>query len=377
MLTLPPLSLYVHLPWCIRKCPYCDFNSHALQGEIPEQTYIDTLLKDLDNDLNDVQSRKLISIFIGGGTPSLFSATAIEKLLNAVQKNISLDSHIEITLEANPGTVEKNRFAGFRSAGINRLSLGIQSFQPDKLNSLGRIHNGDEAKRAIETAIAVGFENFNLDLMHGLPNQSINDALFDLNTALAFKPLHLSWYQLTLEKNTLFAKFPPILPPEDLIWDMQDQGQQLLKDFNFQQYEISAYSQPARECAHNKNYWEFGDYLGIGAGAHAKITANNVIKRAWKYKNPKDYMNIDLPFVAEEKIIAKEELAFEFMLNALRLYKNISFDLIMQRTGLNFTDLEPALKKAAGKSLLSWDQQFIYVNDLGRRFYNDLVQIFL
>ncbi len=401
MLNIPtlPLSLYIHLPWCIRKCPYCDFNSHALRDELPEQTYIDALIKDLDADKQQVIDRPLVSIFIGGGTPSLFSPQAIERILNAVQQRFHLDANIEITLEANPGTIEKTRFAGYFSAGVNRLSVGVQSFQADKLKVLGRIHDDNEAKRAVDTVINSGFTNFNVDLMHGLPNQSIDDALFDLNTALAFSPTHLSWYQLTLEANTFFAKHPPTLPPDDLIWEMQEQGQQLLADFNFKQYEISAYSQPNKQCVHNKNYWEFGDYLGIGAGAHSKITGIVKISpfkhtqippfekgglggiyqitRAWKHKSPKDYLDPCKNFIAEEKIIPAEELAFEFMLNALRLYQPISIKLLIERTGLTLTTLEPRLIKARAKDLLDWNETTITTTDLGRRFYNDLVGIFL
>jgi putative oxygen-independent coproporphyrinogen III oxidase len=379
MLTLPPLALYIHLPWCVRKCPYCDFNSHALRGEIPEQAYVDALIADLDVDLARVEGRSLISIFIGGGTPSLFSPEAIEYLLLAVKQRLAFAENIEITLEANPGTVELQRFAGYRAAGVNRLSIGIQSFQSDKLKTLGRIHDAKEAIRAVESAHTAGFTNFNLDLMHGLPNQSLDDALYDIKTALSFAPTHLSWYQLTLEPNTLFAHDPPQLPPDENIWEMQDRCRELLAENNFVQYEISAYSRPDKHCAHNYNYWEFGDYLGIGAGAHSKITdvERQKVARFWKKKNPKDYLNANLSFVGDEQIIAKTALPFEFMLNALRLYQNIPVTLFEQRTGLSLVAIENILNKAQQKELLIWDKKFIQPTDLGKRFYNDLVAMFI
>jgi len=383
MLTIPPLTLYIHLPWCIRKCPYCDFNSHAIKNEIPEQDYINALLADLDNDLPKINGRPLISIFIGGGTPSLFSPAAIEQLLTAIAKRVSFTKDIEITLEANPGTVELARFAGYRTAGVNRLSIGIQSFQADKLKALGRIHDDNEAIRAAETAHAAGFTNFNLDLMHGLPGQTIADALFDLKTAIALNPTHLSWYQLTIEPNTFFAHQPPVLPKDELMWEIQEQGYELLANQGFKQYEISAYSQTGKQCIHNKNYWEFGDYLGIGAGAHSKITGNKGIERFYKKKNPKDYLNPlpnPLPEYREresEKNINSTELPFEFMLNALRLYQDIPITLFEQRTGLSITTITDQLNQAQEKGLLNWDKNFIKTTELGKRFYNDLVEIFI
>lgn len=375
---LPPLALYIHLPWCVRKCPYCDFNSHNAPKEIPEQAYIDALIADLDADLRQVPARPLISIFIGGGTPSLFTPAAIERILTAVNARLPFAPNIEITLEANPGTVELARFVGYRAAGVNRLSIGIQSFQADKLAALGRIHNEHEAMRAADAAHNAGFSNFNLDLMHGLPGQSIADALHDLNTALSLMPTHLSWYQLTIEANTLFAHQPPQLPKDDLIWQMQDECRALLAAHQFIQYEISAYSKTDRQCTHNRNYWEFGDYLGIGAGAHSKITtAQKTILRSWKVKNPKEYLNMETSFIGDTQTIAPDELPFEFMLNALRLHQDIPVRLFTERTGLKISAIAEQLNFAQQKKLLVWDNDFIKPTDLGNRFYNNLVGIFI
>lgn len=379
MLTTPPLSLYIHLPWCVRKCPYCDFNSHTAGKEIPEENYINALLADLDHDLARIQQRPLISIFIGGGTPSLFSAQAIERLLTAIKERINFVDDMEITLEANPGTVEYERFAGYRAAGVNRLSIGIQSFQTEKLKALGRIHNDQEAIRAAETAQQAGFKNFNLDLMHGLPNQTINAALQDLKIALSLSPTHLSWYQLTIEPNTFFAHKPPLLPQDETIWEMQNLGQELLLKNNFKQYEISAYSLANKQCLHNKNYWEFGDYLGIGAGAHSKITSpqqNNII-RFWKKKSPKEYLNAELTFIGAEQTVNSNELSFEFMLNALRLYQDIPVNLFETRTGLSIESISNQLNSAQTKGLLQWDKIKISPTELGQRFYNNLCEIFI
>ncbi len=379
MLTTPPLALYIHLPWCVRKCPYCDFNSHAAKGEIPEQAYIDTLINDLDNDLSQIKHRPLISIFIGGGTPSLFSPQAIEKLLKAIRQRIAFVDDIEITLEANPGTVEYERFAGYYAAGVNRLSIGIQSFQAEKLTALGRIHNDQEAIRAAETAKKAGFTNFNLDLMHGLPDQTLEDALYDLKTALSLSPTHLSWYQLTIEPNTFFAHKPPLLPQNETIWEMQDVGRELLTTHNFMQYEISAYSLDSKLCQHNKNYWQFGDYLGIGAGAHSKITnvAQKTITRFSKIKNPKNYLDAKTTFIGTEQTINNDELPFEFMLNALRLYQDIPVNLLETRTGLSIHTISTQLNIAQTKGLLQWDSTKICPTELGQRFYNDLCGIFI
>lgn len=379
MLTTPPLALYIHFPWCIRKCPYCDFNSHTLKNDLPEKEYLNALIKDLEFDLTQTDHRTINTIFMGGGTPSLFSATGLAYLFEELNKRANLAADIEITLEANPGTVEYQRFADYRAIGINRLSIGIQSFQADKLKTLGRIHNGKEAINAAETAHKAGFTNFNLDLMHGLPKQTLAEALNDLNTAINLAPTHISWYQLTLEPNTLFHKDPPTLPEDDLIWDIQDKGKELLANAGFQQYEISAYSQANLECRHNLNYWQFGDYLGIGAGAHSKMTDINkqTITRTWKTKNPKDYLAAAHSFIGETKIIPRQELAFEFMLNALRLYQTIPVNLFEERTGLVLNDIKGNLQRAETKELLAWDELFITPTDLGRRFYNDLLEIFI
>jgi putative oxygen-independent coproporphyrinogen III oxidase len=373
-----PLSLYIHLPWCIRKCPYCDFNSHALRGELPEKAYVTALLQDLQQDLPRVAGRTIHSIFIGGGTPSLFSPNAIESLLTGINKYLPISANTEITLEANPGTVEQSAFAGFRQAGINRLSIGIQSFQDEKLKTLGRIHGSKEALRAVQSAQQAGFTNFNLDLMFGLPQQTIADALFDLTTAIDLQPTHISWYQLTLEPNTFFYQHPPTLPNDDHIWEMQTEGQALLATHTFNQYEISAYSKAKHQCQHNLNYWEFGDYLGIGAGAHGKITdlKNGTVHRMHKLKHPKIYLD-SKQFIAEEKNIATKELAFEFMLNALRLKQTITLDLFSARTGLHLAAIEKQLAIAASNNLLQYDQHSIKVTEHGYRFLNNLLEIFL
>jgi oxygen-independent coproporphyrinogen-3 oxidase len=362
----------------VRKCPYCDFNSHTLKEELPEKQYIDTLLNDLEHDLLKINRRVINTIFMGGGTPSLFSATALAYLFEGLNKRLTLAEDIEITLEANPGTVEYQRFADYRAIGINRLSIGIQSFEEDKLKALGRIHNGSEAIHAAETAHKAGFTNFNLDLMHGLPGQTLQQAMDDITTAIRLAPTHISWYQLTLEPNTLFYKYPPTLPADDFIWDMQDKCRELLHHANFHQYEISAYCQPNKKCKHNINYWQFGDYLGIGAGAHSKITDVNhqTITRFWKIKNPKDYLAAK-NFIGETTVISKTELPFEFMLNALRLYQNIPVKLFEERTGLALSDIESYLQRAKNKGLIEWDNVEIKPTEAGRQFYNDSVEVFL
>jgi putative oxygen-independent coproporphyrinogen III oxidase len=372
-----PLTLYIHIPWCIRKCPYCDFNSHKLIGNLPERDYIATLIRDLEQDLPLVWGRRLSAIFIGGGTPSLFSPDALEQLLQQIHARLPF-SNIEVTLEANPGTVEQQRFEQFYQIGINRLSLGIQSFQDDKLKQLGRIHNGTEAQKAIQAAKLAGFSNFNLDLMHGLPYQNLDAALFDLTTALSFNPTHLSWYQLTLEPHTQFYNQPPALPDEDDIWNIQEQGQHYLAKQNYLQYEVSAYSKPGFQCDHNRNYWEFGDYLGIGAGAHSKITdfTQQTISRFWKVKHPKQYLTTQ-SFVAEKKVVSEQELPFEFMLNALRLNEKIPLKLFEERTGLKLTAIHQSLQQAKQNNLMDWDDTTIYTTELGKRYLNDLISIFL
>jgi oxygen-independent coproporphyrinogen-3 oxidase len=375
----PPLSLYIHLPWCVRKCPYCDFNSHEARQGIPEETYVNALMQDLEEQVSRVADRPVVSIFFGGGTPSLFSAQSIDRILHTINNRLHLTADIEITMEANPGTLDESRFRGFRQAGVNRLSLGIQSLQDEKLKILGRIHNRDYALRAIEVAQRSGFENLNLDLMHGLPQQSLDDALADLTDALARSPTHLSWYQLTIEPNTFFHHQPPQLPPEDTLWQIQDAGQALLAERGFQQYEVSAYSQAERECKHNRNYWEFGDYLGIGAGAHSKITdvEQREISRHWQVKNPRDYMDPAKTFTAEKRVIADHDIVFEFMLNALRLIQGVPLRLFEERTGLTVAALEPHLSIARKKGLLVDDATILCATPLGQRFLNDLTGLFL
>ncbi len=372
-----PLSLYIHLPWCVRKCPYCDFNSHALRGEsIPDELYVDTLLQELDAFLP--MTRPIHSIFFGGGTPSLFSGDAITRLLQALQQKLTFSADIEITLEANPGTVEQDHFHAYRAAGINRLSIGVQSFQDHQLKQLGRIHGSDEAKQAFATARKAGFDNINIDLMFGLPGQTLADAQFDLKTAIALQPQHISWYQLTLEPNTYFHRFPPTLPDNDAIWQIQQGGQSLLQKNNYQQYEISAYAKNNKRCRHNLNYWLFGDYLGLGAGAHSKLTlADNSIQRHWNIKHPKQYLKRNQAFIAEKKILPPKDCAFEFMLNTLRLKQSVAVELFAQRTGLTLTSLEPALQKAQQQGLLTYDTKQLQTTEHGQRYLNNLLEILL
>jgi putative oxygen-independent coproporphyrinogen III oxidase len=375
---LPPLSLYIHIPWCVRKCPYCDFNSHTASPVLPEEEYVDALLADLDQDLPHVHGRELRSIFFGGGTPSLFSAKALGRLLAGVEQRIRFAGDIEITLEANPGTFEQVKFSAYRSLGINRLSIGIQSFQEAKLKALGRIHNGDEAIRAADMARQAGFDNFNLDLMHGLPDQSQDEALNDLRQAIALAPTHLSWYQLTLEPNTVFWNQPPVLPEDDILWDIQETGQQLLADSGYAQYEVSAYAQPGKAARHNLNYWAFGDFIGIGAGAHGKLShPEGGIVRTWKTRLPKDYLNPAKPFQAGSKRLTVEELPFEFLMNALRLTDGVEAALFQQRTGLSVDSLAQARREAEQRGLLKADPDRLVATPQGQLFLNDLLQYFL
>lgn len=374
-----PLSLYIHLPWCVRKCPYCDFNSHESQKNIPEEAYVAALTKDLDENLPAIWGKGLVSIFFGGGTPSLFTPQSIETILTVLHSRLRFGADTEITLEANPGTIDETRFKGFKQAGINRLSIGIQSLQNDKLTALGRIHHRDHALRAIEMATYADFDNFNLDLMHGLPGQSVQDALSDINDCLQFKPPHLSWYQLTIEPNTYFHHQPPKLPKEDILWDIQEQGKTVLAQAGLYSYEVSAYAKPGHECVHNRNYWEFGDYLGIGAGAHSKITdsSEKTITRHWQVKNPKDYLDPAKKMTANQSVLTPKDIIFEFMLNALRLTKGVSTDLFIQRTRLTLDSIEPILKIAKQKKLLLDSSKQICATELGQRFLNDLISLFL
>ena len=375
---LPPLAAYIHLPWCVKKCPYCDFNSHAAGPTLPEEEYVDALLADLDADLAQVHQRPLSSIFFGGGTPSLFSAKALGRLLEGVERRVPFASDIEITLEANPGTFEQAKFRDYRSLGINRLSIGVQSFQPAKLKALGRIHDGDEAVRAADMARAAGFDNFNLDLMHGLPDQSIEDALSDLRIAIAQQPTHLSWYQLTMEPNTVFWNQPPEVPEDDVLWDIQEAGQALLAAEGYAQYEVSAYAQPGKAARHNLNYWTFGDFLGIGAGAHAKLSQpDGRIQRSWKTRLPKDYMDSRKRFSAGERVLTTEELPFEFLMNVLRLTDGVASELFTQRTGLPLNVLAAARQDAQQRGLLHADPARLCATREGQLFLNDLLQYFL
>lgn len=381
MLTEQPLSLYIHIPWCVQKCPYCDFNSHALKHEIPEHAYVTALIKDLDADIERFQlfNKKLHSIFIGGGTPSLFSAIAIQTLLTQVLQRFQYNKNIEITLEANPGTVEAEKFIGFAKAGVSRLSIGVQSFESDKLIKLGRIHDNQQAITAAKLAKTCGVKSFNLDLMHGLPNQTLANALDDLKQAIALNPDHLSWYQLTIEPNTAFASKPPTLPQDETLWDIQEQGAKLLADSGYQQYEISAYSKKGKQSEHNKNYWQFGDYLGIGCGAHGKITntATQQILRTVKVKHPKGYLDKNRNALDQLNCVSKEELPFEFMMNQLRLYSPFKLTHFENSTGLNSQVIQSQLQQAKNKGLLIETNNYWQVTQLGHRYLNDLLALFL
>ena len=375
---LPPLALYIHIPWCVKKCPYCDFNSHAAGPTLPEEEYVDALLADLDEDLPQVYGRPLTSIFFGGGTPSLFSAKALGRLLAGVEQRIPFASDIEITLEANPGTFEQAKFRDYRALGINRLSIGVQSFQAAKLKALGRIHDGGEAVRAADMARAAGFDNFNLDLMHGLPDQSIEDALSDLRIAIAQQPTHLSWYQLTVEPNTVFWNQPPLMPEDDILWDIQEAGQALLAEHGYAQYEVSAYAQAGKAARHNLNYWSFGDFLGIGAGAHAKLSRpDGSISRSWKTRLPKDYLDSSKSFSAGERALTADELPFEFLMNVLRLTEGVASALFTQRTGLPLSLLAKARSEAQQRGLMHDDPSRLIASREGQLFLNDLLQHFL
>ena len=376
-LSLPPLSLYVHIPWCLKKCPYCDFNSHAFQGELPEQAYINSLLADLKRDLRWVQNRELTSIFIGGGTPSLFSPASIERLLSAIEQSVGFSADIEITMEANPGTFEMVKFRDFRHAGINRLSLGIQSFNKNYLNTLGRVHDDVEALTAASNVRKAGFDNFNLDLMFGLPQQGIDEALADLRSALAVEPEHLSWYQLTIEPNTVFYSKPPSLPEDDLLGDMQEAGVELLSAQGFSRYEVSAFSKPNKQSTHNLNYWRFGDYLGIGAGAHGKITlpAEQQIIRTRKIRQPASYLEHTDNTLAGCETITTAELPIEFMMNALRLSAGTEESLFQQRTGLPISEIAGSLQRLRNAGLLR--KENLATTDKGFNFLNNVLAEFM
>jgi oxygen-independent coproporphyrinogen-3 oxidase len=375
---LPPLALYVHIPWCVRKCPYCDFNSHELKSELPEEKYIDALLADLDRSLPLVWGRPVYTIFFGGGTPSLLSAGAIERVLSEVRARMPLSTGAEITLEANPGTFEAGKFAAFRAAGINRLSIGIQSFNRKHLQALGRIHDDAQARAAVDIGCE-HFENFNLDLMYALPGQTLEEARADLERAVAFAPPHLSVYHLTIEPNTLFHRYPPDVPDDDTAAEMQATAESVMGAAGYEHYETSAYAKRGFRCRHNLNYWTFGDYLGIGAGAHSKLTFPDRIVREARYRLPREYMERALAgsAVQSQEPVAAPDVPFEFMMNALRLSDGFPVSLFSERTGLPLTVVLPALDEAERKGLLARDHERIAPTQLGRRFLNDLLQLFL
>ena len=376
----PPLSLYVHIPWCVQKCPYCDFNSHGLKSSLPEKEYVAHLLDDLALDAKRIGNRQIDTIFIGGGTPSLFSADAIYALLDGIEKRVNLSAHAEITMEANPGTVESGKFSGFYDAGINRMSVGIQSFQTKHLEVLGRIHDSNQARMAVQQAHAAGLPTFNLDLMHGLPDQTVENAMSELNDGIALNPYHLYWYQLTIEPNTPFYSRPPDLPDDDILWDIQQDGHQKLREAGYEQYEISAYAKPGHQCNHNLNYWRFGDYLGIGCGAHGKITdqASGTITRTVKVKHPRGYMEISRPYLDSEQVVAADDLPFEFFMNRFRLVEPCPIDDFEALTGQPLsTEVNTALNDAEQQGLLVTTSSTWQVTDKGRRYLNTLLSCFV
>jgi len=390
-LILPPLSLYIHIPWCIRKCPYCDFNSHQANNDIPEEEYVQALRFDLQQDAILAQGRRLTSIFFGGGTPSMLSAQAIAQILKDAEAIIGFEPDIEITLEANPGTFEQDKFSGFRAAGVNRLSIGIQSFNDTQLKLLGRVHGRDEALRAIAVARLAGFDNINLDLMHGLPEQSVDAAKADLAQAIALAPEHISWYQLTIEQNTAFYSAPPILPEEDTLADIQDEGQVMLAAAGYEQYEISAYAKNKKRARHNINYWQFGDYLGVGAGAHGKITQPDQarILRLWKTRLPKHYLEATANkkistnlaghqnvFGGGSDILLPESLPLEFLMNALRLNEGAPVAYLSERAGLSINALEPSWSELTQKGLVEIVGTNLRPTELGRRFLNRVLEAY-
>ena len=384
MLIPPPLSLYVHLPWCVRKCPYCDFNSHAARGALPFDDYVDALVRDLDFDLPLVWGRVVNSIFFGGGTPSLFPPEAIDRFLQAASARLRFAPNLEITLESNPGTAEHGRFDRYLTAGVNRISFGIQSFDDAALKRLGRIHDSREAERAVKLAQDAGYDNLNLDLMYALPEQTLAQAQADLERAFALNPAHLSHYQLTLEPNTVFHARPPQgIPDDDTAWDMQEQCQQLLAQAGFEQYEVSGYARPGRQCAHNLNYWRFGDYLGIGAGAHGKISsgADQQVRRRWKHKHPQAYLSRagSVQVIGGDETVPAERLPFEYMLNLLRLHEGFDLADFEVRTGLSRSTITVPLEQARRRGWLEPDPtgEHWTPTELGRRFTNDVIELFL
>jgi putative oxygen-independent coproporphyrinogen III oxidase len=382
METLPPLALYIHIPWCVKKCPYCDFNSHGQKGALPQADYVAALLRDLEYDLPLVWGRPVTSIFFGGGTPSLFSADSIAAILDGVAARLRLRPGLEVTLETNPGTAEFDRFEGYRAAGVNRISFGVQSFDDGCLARLGRIHDSGQAERAVKLAQDAGLDNLNLDLMYALPGQDLAMAERDVERAVALAPTHISHYQLTLEPNTVFhAKPPPGIPEDDLAWDMQERCQDLLASAGFAQYEVSAYAQPGRQCAHNLNYWRFGDYLGIGAGAHGKLSlpAEQRILRRWKTKHPADYLATagSPQAIGGDQDIAPAQRPFDFMLNALRLDEGFDLAQFEARTGLPRAAVLPTLDEARRRGWMQVAGDHWRTTPLGARFLNDVMAAFL
>jgi len=379
---LPPLSLYVHIPWCVRKCPYCDFNSHEQKTDaLPELEYVDALLQDLTEEIPRFWGRTLSSVFIGGGTPSLFSSEALDRLLSGVRALTALPPNAEITMEANPGTFEQAKFSEFRSLGINRLSIGVQSFDDDALHKLGRIHGGGEALSAIDMAKKAGFDDFNIDLMFGLPGQNLKQAAKDVALACNASPTHISYYELTLEPNTLFAKYPPTLPTDDTVGDIQSAGIAQLASAGFDRYEISAYAKSGKRSTHNTNYWLFGDYIGIGAGAHGKLSfadSGQIIRR-WKHKHPTQYMAsmASNDFCGDEKIVSVDDTGIEFMMNALRLVDGFPIDLFTQHTGVLLAPWQAAIDKACDAALLTQAGYELKPTETGLRFLNDLLAMFM
>ena len=382
--TNPHLSLYIHLPWCVKKCPYCDFNSHASNSEaIPEEAYVDALISDLESELPRIWGRPIGSIFIGGGTPSLFSAEAINRLMAALRERLIFYHNTEVTMEANPGVAEADRFKAYCTSGVNRLSIGVQSFNDEKLKRLGRIHNSAEALSAITMAKDASFNEINIDLMFGLPEQSIDEAMSDLEVAMDQQVTHLSWYQLTIEPNTIFYSKPPALPVDDLLWDMQEQGQAYLFDSGFNQYEISAYARKGvnHQCQHNLNYWQFGDYLGIGAGAHGKLThvADGKIERYVRHRLPQSYIEkvAQKNAITETRSLSRDELPLEFMMNAFRLNEGFHPSLFIENTGLPLNHIQKQLEIAEEKALIEWDINMIKPTETGHRYLNDLIELFM